>query len=202
MPRFKVRCYIRGIWDQVAPVEIEAFSMMEAAEAIAGQPLCRAAHEDRLRAAVWTAGAIPEATYYYLPPAQHATILPTAAILPFPAWVQRAPTPEATVTMHDKAVVIPVRQAVAQPCTASLETGAERAERYVREGRVRLTRQIRLVAKRRSQGKSTDQAERLLAEMMVSLKQHCLSHALLSRNTRWTDDDVPAELQAQPAGER
>lgn len=66
MPRYKIRCYDAGIWDGIAPVEVEAATMREAAEFACGGPLCSDHSDDRLRAAVWIAGSIPEHTYFYL----------------------------------------------------------------------------------------------------------------------------------------
>lgn len=66
MPRYKIRCYDSGVWDGLAPTEVEAATMKEAAEIVCGGPLCDSVADERLRAAVWIAGSIPEHTYFYL----------------------------------------------------------------------------------------------------------------------------------------
>ncbi len=42
MPRFKVRCFEAGKWDEIEPRDIEAQDEHEAAERICGEPLIEA----------------------------------------------------------------------------------------------------------------------------------------------------------------
>ena len=53
MPRFKVRCYERAIWDKIEPRDIEAQDEQEAAESVCGEPLLERGVAGRLRAEVW-----------------------------------------------------------------------------------------------------------------------------------------------------
>ena len=53
MPRFMVRCYEGGIWDNIEPRDIEAQDEREAAESVCGGPLVEAGKPGLLRAEVW-----------------------------------------------------------------------------------------------------------------------------------------------------
>ncbi len=54
MPRFKVNCYDRGVWDKQAPREVDAESAQAAAESVCGEPLVEnPAKQGLLRAKVW-----------------------------------------------------------------------------------------------------------------------------------------------------
>ncbi len=53
MPRFKVRCYERAIWDGIEPRDIEAQDEQEAAEIVCGTPLIEGGKPGQLRAEVW-----------------------------------------------------------------------------------------------------------------------------------------------------
>ena len=53
MPRFKVRCYESGKWDEIEPRDIEAQDEQEAAESVCGEPLLEAGKLGQLRAEVW-----------------------------------------------------------------------------------------------------------------------------------------------------
>ncbi len=54
MPRFKVKCYERGKWDEIEYRNIEAQNELEAAVLICGGPLIEEAGKSgQLRAQVW-----------------------------------------------------------------------------------------------------------------------------------------------------
>ena len=54
MPRFKVRCYESGKWDEAEPRDIEAQDEQEAAEAVCGGSLVEGVVKlGELRAEVW-----------------------------------------------------------------------------------------------------------------------------------------------------
>ncbi len=52
MPRYKVRCYESGKWDEIEPRDIEAQNEREAAESVCGGPLLEAGKLGQLRAVV------------------------------------------------------------------------------------------------------------------------------------------------------
>lgn len=96
MPRYKVRCYASGVWDQVPPIEVHARTMREAAEIVCGQHLVGdVAGDIRLRAAVWHAGTIPIAAHFHTPSDSALTVarppVPPGVIAPMPLLMSAMP---------------------------------------------------------------------------------------------------------------
>lgn len=67
MPRFKVKCYEGGKWDEIEPRDIEAQDQHEAAERICGGPLIEAGKPGQLRAQVWQTSKPSARTMFYIP---------------------------------------------------------------------------------------------------------------------------------------
>ncbi len=68
MPRFKVTCYERAVWDKAQPQDIEAQDEREAAENVCGKSLRDEGKPGQLRAKVWPVSS-PRANklFYDLP---------------------------------------------------------------------------------------------------------------------------------------
>ena len=60
MPRFMVKSYAGGVWDQIEPRSTEAQDEREAAESVCGGPLLEQGSLGKLRAEVWPP-SLPEA---------------------------------------------------------------------------------------------------------------------------------------------
>lgn len=69
MPRFKVRCYESGIWDEAEPRDIEARDEREAAENVCGRGdrLIEGGKPGQLRAQVWLPSSPGKKTHFYVP---------------------------------------------------------------------------------------------------------------------------------------
>ncbi len=65
MPRFKVRCYERGIWDKAEPQDIEAQDEREAAEIVCGKSLTDAGKPGQFRAEVWPVSSPRAKKHFY-----------------------------------------------------------------------------------------------------------------------------------------
>ena len=68
MPRFKVRCYESGKWDEIEPRDIEAQDEREAAESVCGGPLVEAGKLGQLRAEVWPVSLPSDKKHFYVQP--------------------------------------------------------------------------------------------------------------------------------------
>ncbi len=66
MPRYKVRCYESGKWDEIEPRDIEAQNEREAAESVCGGPLLGAGKLGQLRAEVWPVARPRDKTAFYV----------------------------------------------------------------------------------------------------------------------------------------
>ena len=66
MPRFKVRCYESGKWDEIEPRDIEAQDEQEAAESVCGGPLLEAGKLGQLRVEVWTPSSPDAKKQFYV----------------------------------------------------------------------------------------------------------------------------------------
>ena len=68
MPRFKVKCYERGKWDEIEHRDIEAQDQHEAAVRICGGPLIgEAGQPGQLRAQVWPVSKPGARKMFYIP---------------------------------------------------------------------------------------------------------------------------------------
>ncbi len=68
MPRFKVQCFERAIWDKIEPRDIEAQDEREAAVRICGGPLIEEAGKSgQLRAQVWPVSNPSARKLFYIP---------------------------------------------------------------------------------------------------------------------------------------
>ncbi len=66
MPRFNVRCYESGKWDEIEPRDIEAQNEREAAESVCGGPLLEAGKLGQLHAEVWPLGKPYKTSVFYV----------------------------------------------------------------------------------------------------------------------------------------
>ncbi len=68
MPRFNVKCYERGKWDEIEHRDIEAQDEREAAVRICGGPLIEEAGKSgQLRAQVWPVSNPSARKLFYIP---------------------------------------------------------------------------------------------------------------------------------------
>ncbi len=71
MPRFKVRCFDRGQWDENEPRNIDARNEQEAAEIVCGVGhLVEAVKLGQLRAEVWPVSLPRNKKHFYVQPRQ------------------------------------------------------------------------------------------------------------------------------------
>ena len=66
MPRFKVMCFERAVWDEKEPRDIEAQDEREAAESVCGGPLSVRGKAGQLRAQVWPASKPSSKKMFYV----------------------------------------------------------------------------------------------------------------------------------------
>ncbi len=66
MPRFKVRCYESGKWDEIEPRDVEAKDEREAAESVCGGALSERGKPGQLRAVVSRLAKPGDKTAFYV----------------------------------------------------------------------------------------------------------------------------------------
>ncbi len=66
MPKFTVRCYAGGVWDNSDSVDVEAQNEREAAESVCGGPLLYDGKLGQLRAEVWPTSSPKTKSLFYV----------------------------------------------------------------------------------------------------------------------------------------
>lgn len=69
MPKWRVRQYQDGVWNEIAPMLVEADTPLAAAEMIAGAGIRSSGPDGAYCIAVWLAGNIPDPVYFWAAPA-------------------------------------------------------------------------------------------------------------------------------------